>query len=384
MIKKFLSALRGGRRPEERKKLVIHMGMGKTGTTALQVFFSTNREVLKHHGVLYPTLGEVSGAHHRLSPHIPSFLEDSWTFQAAQDWGPRLARTKVKRILLSSELIAWTRPDLVPGFCDALGQWFDLTLVLYVRRQDNIIMASFNQNLKTGQQKRRITDALPNLLSQYDYESRLQPWESAVGPENIVVRPYEKEQFFGNDIRRDFLHHLFGIDDVEDFTFDSANPNPRLSMAASEYLRLVNNVVHEPERKQRFTELLLAFSARESQARERAPGEEISLSPAQRMEIIEANRAGNEAIARRYLGRGDGRLFLEPLPDTGAPWRDTEMTGEEAAVISNYLLASDEQETRRLYADASAMIDCEKTVPRLAARTLVPVLQDAIGDAAAT
>lgn len=47
------------------KRIVIHPGFHKSGTTALQESFSANREVLKSHGIIYPDFGTL--AHHRLA-----------------------------------------------------------------------------------------------------------------------------------------------------------------------------------------------------------------------------------------------------------------------------------------------------------------------------
>ncbi|HNQ42503.1 MAG TPA: hypothetical protein PKL22_10430, partial [Saprospiraceae bacterium] len=41
----------------QKKTLILHVGMGKTGTTALQNFFWRNRDVLAHHDIAYPETG---------------------------------------------------------------------------------------------------------------------------------------------------------------------------------------------------------------------------------------------------------------------------------------------------------------------------------------
>ena len=90
-----------------KKKLYLHIGMGKTGTTALQDFFAHNRQALGEMGISYPERGTMSNAHHLLSPHIPRFLEDQWQFETVDEWAPVLAEESVGNVLLSSELMAW-------------------------------------------------------------------------------------------------------------------------------------------------------------------------------------------------------------------------------------------------------------------------------------
>ena len=133
-----------------KKCLYLHIGMGKTGTTALQDFFWDNRKLLANCDINYPKYGVVANAHHLISPHIPPWLKDTWDFKAVSDWAPELAKSSQQRILLSSELIAWAEAGAVRHFCAEASQWFDIKVVLYLRRPDNIIMASYSQQIKAG------------------------------------------------------------------------------------------------------------------------------------------------------------------------------------------------------------------------------------------
>ena len=57
----------------------------------------------------------------------------------------------------------------------------------------------------------------------------------------------------------------------------------------------------------------------------KAPFEEYSLfSPQERLEIINRYLPQYEIIAKKYLKRTDGKLFYEPLPDPGEPWKSYE------------------------------------------------------------
>ena len=51
--------------------LILHIGMGKTGTTALQEAFWANRDVLARAGITYPDIGVDAGAHHKITPFKP-------------------------------------------------------------------------------------------------------------------------------------------------------------------------------------------------------------------------------------------------------------------------------------------------------------------------
>jgi len=54
-------------------RIIIHVGPWKTGSSALQEFFHINRELLLHHGVLFPLGLVTKSAHHE----IPNLITDS-------------------------------------------------------------------------------------------------------------------------------------------------------------------------------------------------------------------------------------------------------------------------------------------------------------------
>ncbi len=324
-----------------KKKLFLHIGMGKTGTTALQDFFWDNRKLLAQLGVSYPKTGMQSNAHHLLSPHIPRFLEGQWNFQKVRDWAPELAKCKQDRILLSSELMAWADEAAARKYCAQVSAWFDVYVVIYLRRQDNIIMASYNQQIKAGPQKRRIDMTYPKQIERFDYQKILAPWVDSLERGRIIVRPYERGQFHGGDIRRDFMHHVFGIEVDERFKLREGNANPRLSLATGEYKRMLNNLVQDGQKNMRFNELLMRYAAEQDQNSTNYYSSQSLLSPAQRLEILDATRKTSTAIARQYLHKPDGRLFEEPEPDVGEEWSGIDLSREDADAITRFLKQQD-------------------------------------------
>lgn len=352
-----------------RKTLYLHIGMGKTGTTALQVFFSANRKALEQNGVLYPTLGEVAGAHHLLSPHAPRFL-NSWKFKPIDDWGPKLATTDFDSILLSSELMSRATSDELIPFCRSAMAWFDPKIVMYVRRQDDIIMASYNQHIKSGLQKRQLIDIYQQMISKFDYEALLSPWENVVGRENIIVRPYEHAQFFDGDLRKDFLKGVLGIETGDSFIFDPTNPNPSLRKVPSEYLRMINNVVVEPKKNHRFRDLLLDLTANPEQGLDWPRNDEPYLPADIRRAIISECNASNLAIAKKYMAQENRALFLDPIPEESDAWEGNRLSQQMVSSISAYLVRKDPDLMHWLASELEQYMDDEKYVVRSAARML--------------
>ena len=354
-----------------RKTLYLHIGMGKTGTTALQEFFWANRMVLANNGICYPTLGVKSGAHHLLSPHVPPFLANVWEFIDVAVWAPKLDEVAEPAILLSSELIAWAADDIVRAFCAVLKERFDVKIVIYLRRQDNLVMAGYNQQIKAGTQKRNIHAMLKHQLDRFDYRKKLAPWSSILGDENIIIRPYERGQFFRHDVRMDFMHHVLGIDVNEDYTVDSNNSNPRLSFSAMEYKRLLNNLIADTSQSAEFNAVLLEYSEIIDKTSSSIYSTQALLSPKDRREMLRNCAPVNEMIARKFLGRSDGKLFYEPDPEITNDWKQRVISDDEISDISKFIM----QRSRRLervlrYAVDEALSSEDRRVWEIAVRLM--------------
>lgn len=320
-------------------KLFLHIGLGKTGTTSLQNFFARNRKELYSAGVIYPEYGAVSNAHHLLSPHQPPFLKSLWTFIDAQEWAPKLARDADRPVLLSSEIISSLDAALVPRFAAAIRPHFDVRVIVYLRRIDNLVMATYNQQIKAGTQRTHIEDSAFILFERLRFDKKLQPWIDAFGGENIDVRAYERRQFRDGDICGDFLERTFGIKDTGLFTAEreSANSNPRLSYAALEFKRIINNVIPNTQISSRFNSALLDYSARHD-AESTSVFHEANLLPnAVRYLMLKQQDATLKGIATDMMKRPDGRVFHDKAPDPAQEWTAPSYTHEEFSAIARSL-----------------------------------------------
>jgi hypothetical protein len=73
------------------KKLIIHPGFHKTGTTSLQQALASSRESLMKEGFYYPKIG--GGAQHRAAWAV---IEKTW------GWKKRLGNQKIQFFLVLS------------------------------------------------------------------------------------------------------------------------------------------------------------------------------------------------------------------------------------------------------------------------------------------
>ncbi|MCB1701794.1 MAG: hypothetical protein H6985_11000 [Pseudomonadales bacterium] len=336
-----------------RKTLFLHVGMGKTGTTALQNFFWLNRRELRRRGISYPKFGMVARAHHLLSPYIPPDLRDKWSFKTVAEWSRRLQKLSTDTILLSSELMAWAGGSDVAKFCDEASKLFDLKVVIYLRRQDDIIMANYNQLVKAGLQQFDLEWVVEKQLAEFDYKNILEPWAQAVGSDSIIVRPYERRQFFEGDICRDFMYHVFGMELGAEFRFPKGDSNPRFSNAAMAYKLQLNRLIAEPARSSRFNRVLLKYSAESGSAAGSVSAGQSLLSPAERADILERSQAANQLVAREYMGRSSGQLFDEWVPEDAANWVKPELSDSESRAITQFIRDNDRRAYRLLVSEVN-------------------------------
>ena len=183
--------------------------------------------------------------------------------------------------------------------------------------------------------------------ARYDYREMIERLAEVFGDANIVVRPYEKGQFFGGTIFADFMHHVFGSEDVDGLVIPEKDQNSRLDHDALEFKRLINGLDGSKDEKLEIGRHLVKYCARvDPRVKEAFQAEEL-LSPRRRLKLLEAFVEGNAWIARRYLRRPDGDLFLELWPSGEDAWTPySGLTATKAAELAFHLYQSMANEKR--------------------------------------
>ncbi|MEM9255499.1 MAG: hypothetical protein AAGA91_08625 [Pseudomonadota bacterium] len=319
-----------------KKQLILHIGLGKTGTTMLQEFLWANRRVLTDLDIDYPTYGAVACAHHTLSPFLPDEVPE-WTTKPVSEWAPVVARTSCSTLLVSSELMIWASAQDVAEFCKQLQQWFELRIVVYLRRQDDAIMSNYNQLVKVGSQRRRLDDVLTNMRARFDYRRLLEPWVNALGVEALIVRPYERDQFYQGDLCADFLRHALGINLDGRFTRVKRDANPRFPDTLLELLRRLYVLFDAEEQVDEFSQWLNQYASELPHRNASSGASSALLSPPQRRDVLADAEATNQWIARELLQREDALLFYDSPPDPGQPWIAPEFSAAEYRAVFSEL-----------------------------------------------
>jgi hypothetical protein len=202
----------------------IHIGAPKTATSTLQNILSKNFKKLLQHGVLYPQSLRHGDAHHLLvcdliEKHQNHRMADFWYGDQprGQAWAMlkkeiEEQRDQIQSVVVSSELFFGQAKniDLMHEQILSTLQGHDIKIVVYLRRQDQLYSSFFNQDVKGARQWAHSAYQFydTHQIFEYDYHSLLNIWSKPFGKENILIRPYESEQWTNGDIVQDFCELL--------------------------------------------------------------------------------------------------------------------------------------------------------------------------------
>jgi hypothetical protein len=348
-------------------ELYIHIGMPKTATTALQRFFKANRERLKQKGIVYP-VSESMEAHHRLGWALKSEKGLAhWWFHndiggCDAEWEKLREQCVLGRNLISTETL-WGVASEDVSQVRKLTRSYRVRIVIYLRRQDFFKESMYSEQVKMGIEK-----GTERPLG--DPQRKFELWERAFGKDSLIVRPFERGQFCQGSIFADFMKNVFDEPLTDDYVIPGSEVNSRLHRIALEYKRLVNHLPLCPKEHYAMIEPL-----RQAGALLEEDGEQTDFifSPEKRLSVVEKCRPFYWRIAREYLGRSDGVLFYDPLPDPRGGWRPYPELRPKDAIRINEFLAAAHPETMKIIAGgiANAGLGPDKTI-RLAADRLRP------------
>lgn len=336
--------------------VILHVGMGKTGTSTIQSFLDRNRENLLKAGFLY------------LGPYdLVSYSQEGEFWQdGLLDRGLDEINQKTGGGSVVPSLI-WSREALsnymfvkesrnIARIKECLPA-SEHQVIVYLRRQDHWIRSAYlqwgvRQKVYAGRTlsfeewlDRFINDGFdaptsPNL----DYYALVRPWVETFQAANVIVRPLERDQLMAQDLLRDFHHNCYipGIS----YDFNIPNQNVSYNVELHDLLGMYNAVFDEPrihwEMMNWIDDLAtdpFFLSAFFSQFR---------IAPRARIRILERFEESNRRVAREFLGRQDGVLFREPWPSPDEPYEPYGgMTlGRLVPILMHVLLRQNQQMTR--------------------------------------
>lgn len=324
----------------------IHIGMPKTGTTAIQDFLAANRKNLKKQNAVYPDF-------HLNYEWVSKTRNAFWlTNRGFDEKEAEACFAEINRlseqwdkIILSDEVL-WNGRGFSSEFWnmvrDNLREEIDIKMIAYIRRQDQYMYSWWAQQVKAHQPMDFKTlsfheflesETYKNLKRHLDYRAYFQAGVNVLGKENVLVRIFERGQFAGGSIYSDFLDAV-GMRPDDAFQVPENLTNISIRGSVLEAKRYLNRI---PEFSQKEYHLLPYLESVQKQMEsEGSLAVRNDFTRQERTEFLKKYETSNEWTAKNLLGREDGVLFLEPVSeDRGEPG---DYTAGEVAEVCGYLM----------------------------------------------
>ncbi len=189
------------------KTLVFHIGIPKTGSSAIQVFLARNRAALLREGVDYLNIGEFNmGVAGKISSGNGAYVARCLLPQSA---GAKIVHGEAHLTetleaikasdahtgLISSEMLVDADRQLMADFLATMRNLGIVPRVFYfIRAQDQFLMSSYVQMVKrhqfTGDPNKYALRAMKN-VAHIRYDSYYRSMCDLFGADNVVVRTFE-------------------------------------------------------------------------------------------------------------------------------------------------------------------------------------------------
>ncbi|WP_445360346.1 hypothetical protein ACJJIL_17525 [Microbulbifer sp. EKSA005] len=238
------------------KKLYIHIGTEKTGTTTVQEFLFKNREVLKGEGVLYPNILNLSN-HVGFCLAFMDFNPNSELYSvvgcepnenSAKEFSgsilEKLAREIVSSdcdtVIISNEHLhsRITTQEEIFKIKEWASKFFDeIEIVCYLRNQADLAVSYYSTLIKSGNVPERVFPNFSSVPHYYDYKKLLDGWSAAFG--KITVKSFSRSLLKNENIIDDFID-VACLCGAENKFFQIEDSNVSLDAYSLEILKSIN------------------------------------------------------------------------------------------------------------------------------------------------
>ncbi len=354
-------------------KLIVHIGMPKTGTTAIQDFLFDNSEKLKKYGYCYPDLiSELRDREYDIKCRQEGLTKNGVVLSLFRSWEDHSDINKVNEkawylfkellekhlavcnVIISDEDL-WCQGNNYAILRRLKEICNDMKIICYIRRQDLEAEALWNQVVKRyGYCNTPFPESKSRWLDgrAMKYQELLENFEKIAGFEKLHVRVYEKQQLYGinGDIVEDFLH-ILGIEKGCEEWIERKKSNERLNGSMLNIKMNMNKSLS----KENWFSAIVEEQFMNVIAKHCSFGEELMegyFTLEERQQVIERFQDENRIIAKRFLGRLDGRLFYDEVKDM--PLHSDEISSADMVEVFTAMILELNEKIWKLYSKGYA------------------------------
>lgn len=270
------------------RRVVLHAGLPKTGTTSIQQFLRKNARALAKKGIMYSPVADESslGNHNLLATafckyvpriYVDTYLDDLDRLQqdGIAGWRKLLSDFRAsdhETLLISGELFIRCDVKRLAEFVHEEMAQLEFSTTFYLRRPSTHYASSLQQHIKGA------NELLPFARRQSRWSQRLTQFRQ-LG--DVTIREFNPDALVARDVVADFASTVgFGIDGLE----HPPNANETVSAEGMELI-LKHRRLHFPNAPDRIMPQTTKLLER-IRRRERALGDELRLTaPTLRSEL---------------------------------------------------------------------------------------------------
>ncbi len=311
----------------------LHIGLPKTGTSAVQNFLWNNKTVLEKYSIVYPDFNiryprvkALRNAHFLFSVDKSADNSQPCTDDVYTQILAQIAElgTCFDKIFLTDEAL-WSSKKDQPAFWEKIKADFaekglSLRIIVYLRRQDQFVQSLYRQKVKARATNLSFHEFFESYLKNYplDYYSYISGLSSILGRDSLIIRVYEKQQYHGKgrNLFSDFLD-IFDLSVGDGFAIDQADLNIPLDGTKLELRRILNTVSGPKDHHAILTQCFRDINSTDPHGNDNYAN--ISFfHPEEQAAYMESFAESNSRVAREFLGREDGILFHDNKISTSA------------------------------------------------------------------
>lgn len=216
----------------QQKRIIIHTGPGKTGSSAIQAWLTKNTKWLESQNILYPKhdLSKDKISSGNLREILTQAEDGSWQvdIEKVTQLIAQFHKSQCNTLLLSSEFFFHKIIQIQSAIPEA-------EFIAYIRNPVELLESNYNQSVKRHSNASVFIPptGINHFLWQY-----LERVYNKVDNSKLHLRPFEQDLMQGGNIVADLLS-VMNIE-LED-TLDNKRINPSFTFQSMEFKRLLNH-----------------------------------------------------------------------------------------------------------------------------------------------
>ncbi len=303
------------------KRISLHIGSEKTGTTRIQRLMHENRQKLNDIGILYPkcfgytnhldisvsclSYEKITPARKQKGLIYPEIIEKFKNTKKSELLN-ECNKASAEEIIFSSEQMSSTMTssnELINLF-NLFPETEKIEIIFYIRRQDKMALSSYSTFIKSGGKHKFDPETISPSIHKYNFKKIINLWEETskkffVGKNiQMNIRNYENLRNLNKDIAVDFLESQ----KINFSTFNLANNtkvNKSLDSQSLEILRKVNHFL--PSYGTTDTNAMKTRGALISYLEENSKNDPVKITHNQKKDLLTKFNSINQWVFNNYL-----------------------------------------------------------------------------------